>query len=88
MEFPVGFATETGPEVCDQDLGALVEAHFLPLEPRPVSEAGEVICNQIYEYCGRAVGFFNAGCEATAVFLGGGIRLISQIRKGQIIAQV
>ena len=43
VEAPVALAFEAGPEVCDEDLSALVEAYFLVFEFHFIPEAEEVV---------------------------------------------
>ena len=56
-------ALEAGPEVCDQDLGALVEADEGALVFVAVVEAGEVVDEEVDEVRGGAVGSLDAGRE-------------------------
>jgi hypothetical protein len=51
VEFTVAFTVECGPQVCDEDLRALEEAHFFALECAFVTEACELFGQQIDECC-------------------------------------
>lgn len=69
VEIAIAFALEAGPQVRDQDLGALVKTHPAPLEDRLVPEAGEVLCEQVDERCGGVVRVVDAVGEARVELL-------------------
>jgi len=64
VEIAIAFALEAGPQVRDEDLGALVEAHLAPLEGHLVPEAGEVLCEQVDERRSGVVRLVDAVGEA------------------------
>lgn len=47
VEFPVAFAAEGCPQVCDENLGALQEANRLALELGLIPETGKIISEQV-----------------------------------------
>ena len=65
VEPPIALAIEAGPQVCNEDLCTLVEAHFLALEFYLISKAGEVFHYQVHQCSSRTSGFFDTSREAT-----------------------
>lgn len=70
LKIPISFPLEASPEVCDEDLGALVEMHRFAFEGCFVTEAWEVFDEDVDEGGSRAGRLFNAGCEAAVETLG------------------
>ena len=60
FETAVSFALETGPEVRDEDLSALVEVHCFAFERCFVSEAWKVVNDDVDQGRGGAGRFFDA----------------------------
>ena len=62
-------ALEAGPEVGDEDLGALVDADGGVGVFVAIVEGGEGVDEEVYEGGGRLVGFFDAGGESAVEFV-------------------
>ena len=63
-------ALEAGPEVGDEDLGALVEVYGLAFEGGGIAEAGKVGDDEVDEGGGGVGGFVDAGREGACEALG------------------
>ena len=66
VEVAVAFALEAGPEVGDEDLGALVEADRAGFVVVAVVEAGEVVHEEVDEGGGGSFAFLDACGEGSA----------------------
>ena len=69
VEPAIACAFETSPEICDENLSTLIETSFSAFEPRLVSEAREIIYQQVDQSNCRAVGFLNTCDEASMELL-------------------
>jgi hypothetical protein len=72
VELAVRGAVKGGPEVGDEDLGALEETHALALKGALVAEAGEGRGERVDEARGGLRGGGYEGGDAAGVFLGKG----------------
>lgn len=77
VEAAVAVAFEAGPQVCNEDLGTLVEADALAFEFGLVPEAGEVFCEQVHQCGSGTLGFSDACGEAALKALVSVSRVVS-----------
>lgn len=69
MELAKVFAVETGPEVCNEDLGALIQSNSLSVEDCFITEAVETLSEEVDKAGGRVVGAVDAVGKATSELL-------------------
>lgn len=70
MELPKVFTVEAGPEVCNEDLGTLIQPNPLSVEDCFIAEAVEALGDDVDKAGGRVVGAVNAIGKATSELLG------------------
>jgi hypothetical protein len=69
IELAISLAIKCRPQVCNKDLRSLQEAHFLALKCALVSEAWELLSEQVDKTCCGALCIFDECDDATVEFL-------------------
>jgi hypothetical protein len=67
IEFAIAFLVECGPDIGDQDLRPFHDANCTFLENRLITEAREMVSEEVDKFTGTVVGGFNKTCNAAKV---------------------